>query len=328
MSEEVEVAATEAPHANSSQHNLVFAAWLVATYGQTYLRSGRGVVDVAGGGGLLSFELAVRWGIPSTVVDTRPAPALKGILRRRMRKLHKQRLGSNTEKSPEGAAGEEASCAEREERDPLLAFVRQMVHMPVDDGVLEWRVDACLAGSEALPYKYLPGCFPRALDEEPAMEAEGLAEPSLFTGMHADQATEAAVDAALAARRPFAVVPCCVFKELFPHRQLPPPQDQQGDAEGAQSRGRCAPVATYSQLLQYLQAKDARIRRAQLPFLGRNTVLYILPADVGVGAGAIGGELQVGDTRPPPAPASLAAGAGVCELQRRCEYESVEAKNS
>ena len=36
--------------------------------------------------------------------------------------------------------------------------------------------------------------------------------------MHADEATEAAVDAALKYGKPFAVVPCCVFADLFPNR--------------------------------------------------------------------------------------------------------------
>ena len=36
--------------------------------------------------------------------------------------------------------------------------------------------------------------------------------------LHADEATEAAVDAALKYGKPFAVVPCCVFADLFPNR--------------------------------------------------------------------------------------------------------------
>jgi hypothetical protein len=42
----------------------------------------------------------------------------------------------------------------------------------------------------------------------------------LTTGMHPDQATEAIVDLALRLCVPFAVVPCCVYPSLFPHRRL------------------------------------------------------------------------------------------------------------
>lgn len=39
--------------------------------------------------------------------------------------------------------------------------------------------------------------------------------------MHADQATEPLVDWALALNKPFAVLPCCVFPNLFPARLAP-----------------------------------------------------------------------------------------------------------
>src|SRR5688500_3796078 len=43
---------------------------------------------------------------------------------------------------------------------------------------------------------------------------------SLVVGLHPDQATELIVDFALKHGKPFAVVPCCVFPALFPHRRL------------------------------------------------------------------------------------------------------------
>ena len=41
--------------------------------------------------------------------------------------------------------------------------------------------------------------------------AELLAGCSVVVGMHPDQATDAIVDFALQAGKPFAVIPCCVF---------------------------------------------------------------------------------------------------------------------
>lgn len=49
----------------------VFADWLVSTYGIERLRSGEGVVDVAGGRGELAFELTMKYGIPCCIIDPR-----------------------------------------------------------------------------------------------------------------------------------------------------------------------------------------------------------------------------------------------------------------
>lgn len=84
---------------------------------------------------------------------------------------------------------------------------------------------------------------------------------SLIVAMHPDEATEAAVDVALALRKPFAVVPCCVYKQLFPERR----------------RSNGLAVKKYSTFLEYLQRKDSRIRSARLPFVGRNRVLFMRP---------------------------------------------------
>ena len=60
---------------------------------------------------------------------------------------------------------------------------------------------------------------------------------------------EAIIDEALAARRPFAVVPCCVYPSLFPARRL---------RAGGQG------VVRYDSFVRYLREKDARIRAARL----------------------------------------------------------------
>jgi hypothetical protein len=115
-------------------------------------------------------------------------------------------------------------------------------------------------------------------------------DAALIVGMHPDEVTEVIVDAALAARTPFAVVPCCVdaltrssprrtgallalictcararvrqvFSRIFPHRRLP---------------GSDAPVRTHEQLCAYLRSKDPSIRLGKLPFAGKSTVVYSL----------------------------------------------------
>ena len=72
--------------------------------------------------------------------------------------------------------------------------------------------------------------------------------------------TDEVVDAAIELGKPFAVVPCCVFPELFPERRT-----KDGDS-----------VRTYVQFLDYLVAKHPDIKLAYLPFKGRNRVVYRL----------------------------------------------------
>ena len=74
--------------------------------------------------------------------------------------------------------------------------------------------------------------------------------------MHADQATEAIVDFGLGTGKPFAVVPCCVFPQLFTARRTPAGK----------------PVRSYEQFCEYLVRKGGK--RATLPFPGRNTVIF------------------------------------------------------
>ncbi|CDJ56994.1 hypothetical protein, conserved [Eimeria maxima] len=54
-----------------SLRGAVFGEWLVKTYGVERLRMGSGVVEVGGGRGELAFELAVKYQIPTTIIDPR-----------------------------------------------------------------------------------------------------------------------------------------------------------------------------------------------------------------------------------------------------------------
>jgi len=92
---------------------------------------------------------------------------------------------------------------------------------------------------------------------------------SLMIGMHADGATEAIVDAALEFGKPFVVVPCCVFPNLFPQRRLA----VRGSA-GDHGRATTVPVRTYEQFCQYLADKDPRFKTSILPFEGRNVAIW------------------------------------------------------
>jgi hypothetical protein len=71
--------------------------------------------------------------------------------------------------------------------------------------------------------------------------------------MHPDQATEPIVDAAIELGKPFAVVPCCVFPELFPERRT-----KDGDS-----------VRTYVQFLDYLGRQTPRHKAGVSPVQGQ-----------------------------------------------------------
>ena len=78
--------------------------------------------------------------------------------------------------------------------------------------------------------------------------------------MHPDQATESIVDFALEYKKPFAIVPCCVFNRLFPDRKT---------KDGKE-------VIQYNDFIDYLLQKNNEIQLSYLPFEGRNKVLYKL----------------------------------------------------
>ena len=86
---------------------------------------------------------------------------------------------------------------------------------------------------------------------------------SVVVGMHPDEATEAIVDFAMKYDKPFAIVPCCVFPERFPHRR-----DRAGEL-----------VTSRVQLVEYLVDKT-QAQVAHLDIEGANQVVYSLGGSV------------------------------------------------
>mmetsp|Transcript_11642 Transcript_11642/g.17385 ORF Transcript_11642/g.17385 Transcript_11642/m.17385 type:complete len:250 (+) Transcript_11642:134-883(+) len=93
-----------------------------------------------------------------------------------------------------------------------------------------------------------------------------LTRTSLIVGLHSDEATEQIVDYAIKYGTRFAVVPCCVFPHLFPHRRISINQ-----SEPLIQR----PVLSNRDFEQYLISKHPQsIRIAHLNFQGRNAVIF------------------------------------------------------
>jgi len=180
----------------------IFATWLIETYGIDKLTEGGGVVDVAGGKGKLSIQLALQGKIQSTVIDP--------LVRKHGEKL-----------------------------DPIGAK----------------RIRKAQAPHPALLSKE----FNRTTFLEISEQEDLIKQSSMLVGLHPDEPTEDILDMALQYGKNVAVVPCCVFPCFFPLRYL--------------SDGRF--VRTYDDFLEYLLAKDDRLRKHNLPFQGRNTLIYM-----------------------------------------------------
>jgi hypothetical protein len=88
-------------------------------------------------------------------------------------------------------------------------------------------------------------------------------QANLILGMHADGATEAIVDIALALGKAFCVVPCCVFPNFFPQRRVV-----------HTATGESHPVRSHADFCAYLLQKDPRLRQSVLPLEGRNVAIW------------------------------------------------------
>ena len=185
----------------------IFATWLIETYGRDQLAAGKGVVDIAGGKGKLSIQLALQGKIQSTVIDPlvrKHGDKLDSIGAKRIRKANA----------------------------PHPAFLSKE--------------------------------FNRTTFLEMDEQEDLIKSSSMLVGLHPDEPTEDILDMALQFGKKVAIVPCCVFPGFFPLRRL--------------ADGRF--VRTYDEFLEYLLLKDSRLRKHNLPFQGRNTVIYMDPGAV------------------------------------------------
>ncbi|KAJ1459510.1 hypothetical protein M885DRAFT_511525 [Pelagophyceae sp. CCMP2097] len=228
--------ATGAPRAHGARNEkrcAVFVKWLVDTFGESRLRD-EGVLDVAGGCGEVTVRLAHCHAVRCALVEPRDDVDLTKTLLKKVA----PRLPHKWRHSLGAAGG-------RSDRLEALATVLQATFPPLRNDETE--------GGRALRH---------------AVAASGV-----LVGMHADGATEAIVDAALAQQKSFAVVPCCVFASYFESRRL-------FDPAGVNAKA----VKTHAELCAYLASK-AGAGTAALDFPGRNRVVFrIFPRRCALGA--------------------------------------------
>ena len=215
-------------HGARNQHrHKFFARWLLETFPflqSTNDREQCHVLDVAGGKGELAARLSMCHNLRVVLVDPRRADASSCFSSQVLPKLPNKWQGRIEEQSAENPHFVQETIDQR---------VTQLV-MNFDDNALESSAELQAAVQSA----------------------------SLLIGMHADGATEAIVDAALKYRKPFVVVPCCVFPRLFNQRFL------------VKDDGTKVPVRSHEQFCDYLLQKDTRIKREVLPFEGRNVGIW------------------------------------------------------
>ena len=242
----------------SPSHTLLHAQTL------KYLNGGSGVLDVAGGSGLVSMALGLM-GIPSTVVDPREAV---GRLPGRDRKVYHRALKQQQKQQQQQQQGGSTTTKDISEQRTFTADTPSVSSPILCQPVMTTTTPLV----QVRPFQTMRAWFgtpPDGIDSAfrnpdnaavPVCDAQHalLRDCRVIVGLHTDEATDAIVDTAVHCRKPFVIVPCCVFCRLFPNRRMP-----SGEM-----------VSSYQQLLDYLQAKHPSIQRTTLPFVGANTVLY------------------------------------------------------
>jgi len=257
---------------DKTQRHVLFAEWLIHTYGKDALCRGSGVLDVAGGKGQLSMILQAR-GIPSVVMD--PNPRLSSV------------PTTTTTTTTTTTATSAFSCSTTTSRSrsiPVIAVALEgdgsyLFGNACDINKNNTEEDDRISHKNAAPPPAAAAAAAAttttttttsiAISQE---QQELVHNCSMIVGMHPDQATEPIIRLAQRLQVPFALLPCCVMPTLFPNRIY---------------KGQ--PVRSYRVFCQYLQSLyndhhnddmsdggDGRptICSDYLPFMGRNMILY------------------------------------------------------
>lgn len=198
------------------------------------------VLDIAGGKGELTARLCACCHLRVVMIDPRLECPLQCFHKTVLPKLPKRWR---------------ERIQDRLEREP--EFLREMFHTRVQQMGVYFT--------------------PEAVAADPILRAS-IRDATILIGLHADGATEAIVDTALLFRKPFCVVPCCVFPNFNSHRFLRETSLSSSatlnDTDSVRGGDRLIPVRSYEQFCQYLYEKHPRFQRSILPFEGRNVAIW------------------------------------------------------
>jgi len=274
-----------ARHGARNQHrHKIFAKWILDTFGHFLEESSivkevdatttdkssqqqMHILDVAGGKGELSSRLSLCHSQKVVMIDPRPADIESVYLNSVVPKLPKKW---------------QESIKDKLKLNP--SFVQELIDDRFTQLVIPFTSPyQSIISTDDVKVK---GYTDAKLDE-------AVKNASLIIGLHSDGATEAIVDAALLYKKPFVVVPCCVFPNLFRERYISTEMDDAKDDTILHNRERQTvkdasinqresqatsekriPVRTHDQFCKYLLAKDNRFVKEILPFDGRNIAIW------------------------------------------------------
>jgi hypothetical protein len=209
---------------NPRERGSIFVKFILSKIGKEKLNQGTGVVDVAGGGGHVSMAFSLA-GVKSTVVDPRDSC---GILPKRDRKVYRRAM----------------------KKDAMV--IKYDTHRAYFGGKVDGSDVAYSGGGESMS---IPAC---GTSKDEGKSKILMDECSLVCAMHPDEATEPSINWAIEKKRPFFLVPCCVFSRLFPQRRS--------------SDGRS--VETPADFVKYLLEKHPGTKLATLDIDGANQCVY------------------------------------------------------
>lgn len=253
---------TSTRHGARNQHrHKHFAKWILSTFPRVLeecidndtndtTESQMHILDVAGGKGELSARLCLCHSLHVKMVDPRQADIASVYMKDVVPKLPNKWQGS---------------VHKRLETSPT--FVEDLLKKRYEQLVMPFDVPNLESAGDQLDDAQRVDWFGRNMS--PRLH-EAVQNASLIIGLHADGATEAIVDAALFYNKPFVIVPCCVFPNLFNHRFI----TVRDTDEAGNSECRRIPVRTHEQFCEYLLNKDERFRSEVLPFEGRNVGIW------------------------------------------------------
>ena len=196
------------------------------------------ILDVAGGKGELAARLSLCYSLRVIMVDPRVADIVSVYMNSVVPKLPKKW---------------QQSIEERLKQSP--SFIRDEIERKFSQLAMPFSSPSCMGAHT------VQTCFGGVTLDSVIKNA------SLIIGLHADGATEAIVDAALIHRKPFVVVPCCVFPNLFRERYI-------STIDKVSSEEKRVPVRSHDQFCKYLLAKNPRFVMEVLPFDGRNIAIW------------------------------------------------------
>ena len=266
----------------------MFRQWLLDNFGRELLKSSNyGILDIAGGKGVLSFEFLNLNGIKSTVCDPRQDLNLKRCLRAmRGGYLHRNKL--IVDKYVDCTLDQ---CLQRSDDeikpnhlrlffdDKLIHFMDKNENEEDLENLINYQfkqfmkfnkdeiMDMRLLSDTKNVEKSIDSLVKERIRRDCMEMIDLMKNCSVVIGMHPDYATEFIIDFALKHNKPFAVLPCCVFPKSFPHRKL--------------KNGK--KVTQYDDFCDYLTQKDTKIKQFTLTLMGgKNKVIYWIPSSLNI----------------------------------------------